>query len=138
MSEPIIEVRNLTKAYRIWRSPSDRLKSPLLEAVAGLLPRGSSAGRALAGRATRGYRAFYALRDIAFTVRRGEATGIVGRNGSSKSTLLQLIAGTLAPTARSSTSTAGCRRSSRKARLRLQSRIHRPGKTCSSTARSSA
>ncbi len=40
---------------------------------------------------------FYALRDISFTVRRGETLGIVGRNGSGKSTALKLIAGVMAP-----------------------------------------
>lgn len=40
---------------------------------------------------------FYALRELSFTVRRGESLGIVGRNGSGKSTALKLIAGVMAP-----------------------------------------
>ncbi|MCH8814215.1 MAG: ABC transporter ATP-binding protein [Chloroflexi bacterium] len=41
---------------------------------------------------------FYALRDISFSIGRGEVAGIVGRNGSGKSTILKLIAGVTAPT----------------------------------------
>ena len=40
---------------------------------------------------------FYALRDVTFSIGRGEVAGIVGRNGSGKSTILKLIAGVTAP-----------------------------------------
>src|SRR5690606_20004671 len=41
--------------------------------------------------------AFWALRDVSFTVQDGESIGVVGRNGQGKSTLLRLVAGVLLP-----------------------------------------
>lgn len=40
---------------------------------------------------------FWALDDVSFTVRKGEAVGLVGSNGGGKSTLLKTIAGVLLP-----------------------------------------
>jgi len=40
---------------------------------------------------------FWALEDVSFTVKPGEAIGVVGRNGQGKSTLLKLVAGVLLP-----------------------------------------
>jgi ABC-type polysaccharide/polyol phosphate transport system ATPase subunit len=40
---------------------------------------------------------FYALRDVTFSIGSGETLGIIGRNGSGKSTILKLIAGVTAP-----------------------------------------
>jgi len=41
--------------------------------------------------------AFYALREVTFTVGHGETIGIIGSNGTGKSTILKLIAGVMAP-----------------------------------------
>jgi lipopolysaccharide transport system ATP-binding protein len=42
--------------------------------------------------------AFWALRDVSFQVKRGEALGIIGHNGAGKSTILKLLANITAPT----------------------------------------
>jgi lipopolysaccharide transport system ATP-binding protein len=87
-SETAICVNGLSKCYQIYDVPRDRLK----QFVAPRLQR-------LAGQEVKQYfREFWALRDVAFEVKKGETVGIIGRNGSGKSTLLQIICGTLSPT----------------------------------------
>jgi lipopolysaccharide transport system ATP-binding protein len=74
-------------------------KGELYDSLRDLIP-------ALAGRMVRGRRSseglgegeFWALRDISLSARRGEALGIIGRNGAGKSTMLKLLAGIMKPT----------------------------------------
>jgi lipopolysaccharide transport system ATP-binding protein len=75
-----ISVRNLGKMYHLYDRPQDRLKQAFLWGRKKL------------------YREFWALREVSFEVRRGEMLGIIGRNGAGKSTILQILAGTLPPT----------------------------------------
>ena len=78
MSEFAIQVKHLDKMYKLYNKPSDRLK----EALGFKVP----------------VREHYALRDVSFEVRRGETVGIIGTNGSGKSTILKIITGVLNPT----------------------------------------
>mgnify|MGYP002620216712 CR=1 FL=1 len=87
-SDVAIEVSGLSKSYLIYQNPKDRLKQMFMPRVA----------RAFGRTAKPYFSEHWALRDISFSVNRGETVGIIGRNGSGKSTLLQIICGTLAAT----------------------------------------
>lgn len=79
-AEVAIEVKNLSKVYKLYDKPSDRFREAL--------------------RLTRKqYREHYALRDVNMTIHQGETVGIIGTNGSGKSTILKIITGVLHPTA---------------------------------------
>lgn len=88
-SEAAITVQSLSKCYHIYDHPRDRLKQMILPRLKSRL-----------GLERRNYfHEFWALKDVSFSIAKGETVGIIGRNGSGKSTLLQTICGTLYPTA---------------------------------------
>ena len=79
-SKNAIEIRNLSKMYKLYNKPSDRLRDSL-----GLSRK-------------KRYKEHYALQNINFDIHEGECVGIIGTNGSGKSTILKIITGVLSPT----------------------------------------
>lgn len=77
----VISVNNVTKVYKIYDDPKARFKEAL-----GL------------EKNKQHYKNFYALNKVSFEVGKGEIVGIVGRNGSGKSTILKILTGVLNPT----------------------------------------
>ena len=73
----VLRAEGLSKAYKLYTSPRQRLKA------------------LLTGRAT--HTSHWALREVSFSLRRGQCVGVVGDNGAGKSSLLKLLAGTMQP-----------------------------------------
>ncbi|MFI3200458.1 MAG: ABC transporter ATP-binding protein [Eubacteriales bacterium] len=72
-----IEIEQLNKVYKLYEKPKDRLKEAL-----GLLRKKT-------------YKEHYALKDVSLSIQQGETVGIIGTNGSGKSTILKIITGVL-------------------------------------------
>ena len=77
MSDVVIKVENVSKVYKLYDRPADRLKESL-----GLTRK-------------KRHKEHYALHNVSFEIRRGETVGIIGTNGSGKSTILKIITGVL-------------------------------------------
>ncbi|MDW7776625.1 MAG: ATP-binding cassette domain-containing protein, partial [Methanosarcinales archaeon] len=91
MSQPIIEVKNLSKQYCIG---VDTTYKTLSESVTITLRHPLQTLKNY----NKQNEIFWALRDINFTVSRGEVVGIIGRNGAGKSTLLKVLSRITHPT----------------------------------------
>lgn len=78
----IIEVNNVSRCFNLARERVDSLKEYVVRRIKGNLH----------------FDEFWALKDVNFTVKRGESIGLIGLNGSGKSTMLKVIAGVLKPT----------------------------------------
>ena len=80
MENIAIQVTDVEKVYKLYDKPSDRIKEAL-----GF------------GRGKR-HTEHHALKGINLTIRQGECVGIIGTNGSGKSTILKIITGVVNPT----------------------------------------
>ncbi len=77
--DDMLKIDHITKIYPVYERNSLRLKE------------------AFSLRHRCFHEDFYALKDVSFTVKKGEMVGIVGRNGAGKSTLLKIITGIIKP-----------------------------------------
>lgn len=76
--EKLIEINNLSKVYKLYNKNLDRIKETFSK--------------------RRYHKEYYALKNISFSVKKGETVGIIGKNGAGKSTILKIITGVLKPT----------------------------------------
>ena len=76
----VVKIQNVSKVYKLYDKPIDRMKE------------------ALHPFKKKYHKDFHALENISLELKRGEALGVIGRNGNGKSTLLKIIAGVLTPT----------------------------------------
>ncbi|MCM1111653.1 MAG: ABC transporter ATP-binding protein [Muribaculum sp.] len=78
--ETAIAVQNVRKVYKLYDRPQDRVKEAL----------GLGGGK--------NCKLHFALNGVSMEIYRGETVGIIGTNGSGKSTILKIITGVLNPT----------------------------------------
>lgn len=77
--KPAITVKDLKKVYKLYDKPSDRFKEAF-------------------GLTKKKAKEHYALNGVSLEIFQGETVGIIGTNGSGKSTILKIITGVLSPT----------------------------------------
>ncbi len=85
MAAPVIKAENISKKYRLGVLNSGSLKQDIYAALKGTGTKIPS-------------NELWALKDINFTINRGEAVGFIGRNGAGKSTLMKILSHITLPT----------------------------------------
>lgn len=82
MAKPAIKVDHMSMLFNLNKEKVDNLKEYFIKLLTRKLH----------------FTEFWALRDISFTVEKGDRVGVLGFNGAGKSTLLKVISGVLKPT----------------------------------------
>ena len=78
MADTIIEFKNVTKTYKLFKNDKKRLLSVFNKRVK--------------------YKEKQAVNNVSFTIKRGEAVALLGKNGAGKSTILKIVTGVTFPT----------------------------------------